>query len=236
MEEKIMWINGNSDDMIREQYRSCEQYISDTTRVSFSDGCEDWVIKGTRHKCAFDVANEGSDDLPAISVVSRRPDIDRADATMGPSGHLGDIADDDHNRELIAASADESSITTDITFDLIESGATVSLAEPRLSFRPGASRDDVRRTLTIYRDAMTTDDGAEIIEAEWSGGRPPLGTAVDGGRLIKADNYDDVRTILQMVCAGEKTKTAAAAELDCARGTIGNAIENRGAMYQLPQQ
>lgn len=177
-------------------------------------------------------------DTEALGVVAGR--IEHL-AETGRIVHEETFADSDsddntHDREFIIPDASERVTNVNLIHQITESGTTVTLAEPRISFREGATLDDIERTLTIHRDAATTANGAEIIDDSRGGGRSPLGTSVEGGRLIKDDDYDDVRIQLQMVCSGDKTVSAAANDLGCVRGTIHNAIEDRAAMYQLPQQ
>ncbi|TKX72616.1 hypothetical protein EXE46_15645 [Halorubrum sp. GN11_10-6_MGM] len=233
MKEKIIWVNGLNEEAIEEQYSTCEQYLCETTDLGFGDDVAGWVAEGSRYTARAELNNRDPDRLPDVSILIRRPTVELPDDEPGFFKHVRDVMRGDSEREVIVA--DPASISGGIIHDITESGATVTIADIRVSFHTGATLDDIKRTLTIHRDALTTDDGAEIIEEQWSGGRPPLGTRVDAGRLVKADNYDDVRVQLQMVAAGDKTATAAADELGCARGTIINAGE-RAAMYQLPQQ
>jgi len=236
MKEMIMILNGINDDMIKDQYLACDQYLAEAMNI-LNDNSEEnaeWVAEGSHYVSYTEVASKQG--VPKMSVLMRRPDIKLSDEATSYRNSLKELMDADHTREFIAPDASETLINATVAHGLTDAGATVTIADEKLSFRPGAARDDIKRTLTIHRDATTTDDGAEIIEEKWAGGRPPLGTRVDAGRLVKDDNYDDVRVKLQMVAAGNKTKAAAAAELGCARGTIDNAIEDRAAMYQLRQQ
>lgn len=56
-------------------------------------------------------------------------------------------------------------------------------------------------------------------------GRPPLGFEKEDGRLIEAENYDQVCAILEMVVKGGLSKRKAAGELRTSRATINRAIE-----------
>jgi len=58
-------------------------------------------------------------------------------------------------------------------------------------------------------------------------GRPPLGFEKEDGRLIEAENYDQVCAVLEMVAKGELSKRKAANELDTSRTTIARATERR---------
>lgn len=63
-------------------------------------------------------------------------------------------------------------------------------------------------------------------------GRPPLGFDKEDGRLIEADNYDQIAATLDMVQKGELSKRKAALELDVGRPTITRALE-RAEVYGL---
>lgn len=54
----------------------------------------------------------------------------------------------------------------------------------------------------------------------------PIPAGYDG-RLHQADDYDHVCTVPKLVAKGKLTKRKAAQELDCARATIGNALQVR---------
>lgn len=56
-------------------------------------------------------------------------------------------------------------------------------------------------------------------------GRPPLGFEKEDGRLIEAENYDQVCVVLEMVAKGELSKRKAAGELETSRTTISRAVE-----------
>lgn len=51
-------------------------------------------------------------------------------------------------------------------------------------------------------------------EEDYHHGRPPLGFGKDDGRLVEAENYDHVATVLGMVQKGETSKRQAATESD----------------------
>ena len=63
-------------------------------------------------------------------------------------------------------------------------------------------------------------------------GPPPLGFDKTDGHLIEKAEFDRVRTVLEMVNAGELSKRKAARELDTSRRTIGRALE-RKELYGL---
>lgn len=65
---------------------------------------------------------------------------------------------------------------------------------------------------------------------EYHHGPAPLGFGKEDGRLVEADDYDRVTTVLEMVSKGEMSKRAAAYELETSRRTIGRALD-RGELY-----
>lgn len=65
-------------------------------------------------------------------------------------------------------------------------------------------------------------------------GPAPLGFTKNDGQLIEADNYDRVRTVLELVALNEMSKRKAARELDTSRRTIGRALE-RQELYGISE-
>jgi DNA invertase Pin-like site-specific DNA recombinase len=81
---------------------------------------------------------------------------------------------------------------------------------------------------------MNTREGiaARQNEDDYHHGPAPLGFEKDDGRLIEAENYHDVVAVLDMVQKDELSKRKAAERLDCARSTIGRAID-RAELYGI---
>jgi DNA invertase Pin-like site-specific DNA recombinase len=67
---------------------------------------------------------------------------------------------------------------------------------------------------------------------EYHHGPAPLGFEKNDGRLIEGANHDHVTFVLQQVADDELSKRKAAQELDCARSTIGRALD-RGELYGI---
>jgi DNA invertase Pin-like site-specific DNA recombinase len=67
---------------------------------------------------------------------------------------------------------------------------------------------------------------------EYHHGPAPLGFEKNDGRLIEGPNYDHVTFILQQVADDELSKRKASQELDCARSTIGRALD-RAELYGI---
>lgn len=69
---------------------------------------------------------------------------------------------------------------------------------------------------------------------EYHHGPAPLGFQKNDGHLIEAENYDRVRTTLEIVKDGDLSKRKAARELDTSRRTINRALD-RAELYNLAQ-
>lgn len=67
---------------------------------------------------------------------------------------------------------------------------------------------------------------------EYHHGPAPLGFNKNDGRLVEADDYDRVRTALEMVQNNELSKRKAARELSTSRRTINRALD-RAELYSL---
>jgi DNA invertase Pin-like site-specific DNA recombinase len=81
---------------------------------------------------------------------------------------------------------------------------------------------------------MNTREGiaARQESDEYHHGPAPLGFSKDDGRLVEDENYHDVVAVLEMVQKDELSKRKAAERLDCARSTIGRALD-RADLYGL---
>jgi len=81
---------------------------------------------------------------------------------------------------------------------------------------------------------MNTREGiaARQENEDYHHGPAPLGFSKDDGRLIETEDYHDIVAALDMVERGELSKRKAAERLDCARSTIGRALE-RAELYGL---
>lgn len=67
---------------------------------------------------------------------------------------------------------------------------------------------------------------------EYHHGPAPLGFKKNDGRLVEAENFDRVRTALEMVANDELSKRKAANELETSRRTINRALD-RAELYAL---
>jgi DNA invertase Pin-like site-specific DNA recombinase len=70
-------------------------------------------------------------------------------------------------------------------------------------------------------------------EAGQHHGPAPIGFEKDDGQLVEGEEYHRVCEVLEQVARGDMSQRQAAKELDCARKTIRNAIEERSDLYGL---
>lgn len=112
-----------------------------------------------------------------------------------------------------------------------------------LTLRPGESdpyQTALFQLLGVFAELeanMTQQRTREGIAArqqndDYHHGPAPLGFEKDDGQLIESDTYHEVVTVLDMVQKGELSKRKAATRLDCARSTIGRALD-RAELYGL---
>jgi len=127
-------------------------------------------------------------------------------------------------------------INTEEICDLVaDRGVAVIDAQHRITLHVKPARDSLppsmQRALEVLAGTAEHAD-ALLAGVEWRGGRPPLGTTSEGGRLAPADDYDDVCRTLQLVNDDVLSKSQAAERLDCARKTVANALQ-RPELYRL---
>lgn len=81
---------------------------------------------------------------------------------------------------------------------------------------------------------MNTREGIAARKEEdgYHHGPAPLGFEKDDGHLVEGENYHEVVATLEMVQKGELSKRKAATRLDCARSTVGRALD-RADLYGL---
>lgn len=122
-------------------------------------------------------------------------------------------------------------------------GAALHIIDESLRIEPNSDdpmQDAIWQLLGVFAEfeaEMTRKRVKEGIAArmeadDYHHGPPPLGFNKDDGALIQAENYDQVVSALEMVSNGNLSKRKAARELECARSTIGRAL-NRAELYGL---
>lgn len=105
----------------------------------------------------------------------------------------------------------------------VHHGTTISILKPGVTIHgEGTAGIEVIHSL----DTETT------LNEKYRGGRPPIGCEVSNGQLVKGENYQRVRQVLQDVISGEISKSKAGERLGCARQTVTNATQRRD-LYSL---
>lgn len=232
--QKIVYIGATSDDEMEEQFDQCIELIEDRRGQSLNSEIRDKQLRKHKRKTATSLG--GGDEHHLITIISNRGDINRPDSERSAIEWVEDIVDDGNADELIMATPSGKVTDAQTIFDLTREIGAVTIASKRITFRAGVELEDIHRMLAAIRDAQMTRDGDEILKQDWTGGRPPIGTEVDGGRLIRGDDYLDVRQTLQKVIFAGMSKSEAAREIGCARKTIGNTINDRADLFDIPRQ
>jgi len=124
-----------------------------------------------------------------------------------------------------------------------QEGSEVHFVRDGLSFGDGKDRPMHRLQLQMLGafsewearvKQMNTREGiaARQQQDDYHHGPAPLGFQKDDGRLVEDSNYHDVIAVLDMVQKDELSKRKAAQRLDCARSTVGRALD-RADLYGL---
>jgi len=126
---------------------------------------------------------------------------------------------------------------------ITDNGAAVHFVRDGLSFGDGKESPMHRLQMQMLGafaewqarvKQMNTKEGiaARQQEDDYHHGRPPLGFEKNDGRLIEAENYDQVCAVLDMVVKDNLSKRRAANQLDSSRKTIDRAL-TRTELYRL---
>lgn len=126
---------------------------------------------------------------------------------------------------------------------LENAGVELHIISEGLTLRPGESdpyQTALFQLLGVFAELeanmaqQRTKEGiaARQENEDYHHGPAPLGFNKDDGRLVEADNYHEVVSVLDMVQKGDLSKRKAARRLDCGRRTIGRSLE-RAELYGL---
>jgi len=120
---------------------------------------------------------------------------------------------------------------------LLDEGHDVHFASHGITLTAGTTLEGLtKRALISITDAVHPEhEGDTDATWSWIGGRPPIGFEVadSGDRLVETDRHPYICRVLQKVVNGQKSTRRASKDLDVARATVDNAIENRPEMYDL---
>lgn len=223
-----------------ERQASIDKIAREATRHSAADA--DAICEAYRWTEEHASTSADHPDAPVTLFVE--PDRDTARDRQGPDDPIGTGF-----RRAAGESDSDSAVMM-----LIDSLATAADGDvQRIIDSENVAVHDCTHRLTLYTwDDDGTDAGlpesvhravevlagtadhadALLAGIDWGGGRPPIGTTSEGGRLAPDENYDDVCRTLQRVADDDLAKTRAADRLGCARKTIDNALD-RPDLYRL---
>lgn len=206
----------------------------------WSDGFVERAVEQTskqlKRNASYEINSISTESDHKVTIISYRPDLDR-EVVEKPDMALRHALTTDQNTEVICNGAPEG-LSLKYVEHILANCELLTFAgdDGGLSLRPGADEGLIERVLDAVRHTERTEDGTEIIEKVWQGGRPPLGTEIDDGRLVKSDNYRDVSRTILLVQRDEISISEAARRLDCTRKTVTNIIDERADMYAVVGQ
>lgn len=225
----LAYITATNDDDAREQIDHCMELMCERLSIKNDSDYNQDVANRLKRKNTVTVVF----DETSLQIISGRQDLNR-DVEM-TLGERFEHAFEQGAREIIVT-AGKSLTNPDAVKKYLNHVRRITFARKRISFERGTSDEQIHRVMSVVKETKTTRDGHEILREEWTGGRPPIGTEVVRGQLVKGDDYHSIRNILQRVAFGDITKSKATREIGCARKTIGNSLRDRAELYDLPQQ
>lgn len=171
------------------------------------------------------------------NLIRRKPEIDVANTPI--SKHVKELTlllsvqESQHNHELVSEMPKYVNhiIVHDIEAvprDVLKSPARVHLVDNDITTNGGLSDATITKIEEIHEQQQLDKD----ILREHRGGRPPIGTTVQDGYLVKSDEYEAVCRVLKQYRNDNASAEGAANALDTSQKTISNAA-SRDALYQL---
>ncbi|WP_044950578.1 hypothetical protein [Halorhabdus tiamatea] len=238
----IIYVSGDSPAERKDDLRTCLKHATHHTG-------ETWLTEPSLTKNTDNATEAIENETPGNSVTIEEGDWhppinqllichDKTTTKNGLDGMMQGATKSNQPYSLIVVHPDElidRANGAERIQELVDCAVDVHLAEAGMVVTSGtAIKGATKRALTTLSDALhpSHDHDTDATYA-WSGGRPPLGFEVDGGRLVETDEYDRICTVLQQVRDSETSKRRAAKRLGCSRGTIINALEDRPSMYGL---
>jgi len=210
-------------------------------RVSTADQSLDRQMSSTKDYAEREFG-AGLDDLEIYRDKSTGTDTDRSGyQTMmedAEDGRLDGVVV--HSISRVCRSISDLERTAS---RLEESGVELHIVSEGLTLRPGDEdpyQTALFQLLGVFAELeanmaqQRTREGIAARQAndEYHHGPAPLGFNKDDGRLVEADDYHDVVTVLDMVEKEELSKRKAAKRLDSSRATINRALD-RADLYAL---
>jgi len=123
-------------------------------------------------------------------------------------------------------------------------GTSLHIVQQGLQMRPGETNPYQRALFQllgvfaeleaeIKRQNIREGIAARQATDEYKHGPAPLGFEKDSGRLVEADDYHRVCSVLEDVARDEMSQRQAAKELGCGRKTIRRTLNDRAELYGL---
>ena len=228
-EQTLVFLSGSSDGDIKEQYEHCVELIEQRTGKSVGDEGRAEHMRDLKRKPTVMVPVRGRDY--GVRFVAERTDTLRDGETANDV--MAECFEGGVHEMIVANS--ESHIIKNIQ-QYFRPVDKITIASKRITIEQGASDEHIHRVLSAIKDHETTRNGDVVIRESWPGGRPPVGTEVVDGQLVKAENFHDVRELIRRVVFDDLSKSAAARQIGCTRKTITNTINKRYDLFDIPQQ
>lgn len=230
---KMVYAEGTTRKELGDDINPCLYYIESEYGISSYAGEEARIIGNAMERIECGYTWQLGDDTFKIVIVSDYPGAQPI-AERSADDYIEWGIDEDDVDELILARP--SMLTAERIVDLLDGYDSITIASSRVTLHADAPAEDVHRIIAAVKNTQTTIEGDEILQQQWGGGRPPLGTETSKGRLVKGEDFEQIRSVLQNVVFGEKSKSRAAREIGCARKTVGNTLRDRAELYDLPRQ
>lgn len=112
--------------------------------------------------------------------------------------------------------------------EVLRSSTRIHLIDNNVTTQGGLSDATINKIEELHEQQQMD----KKILREHKGGRPPLGTTVEGGYLVKSEKYETVRRMLKRYREDNVSMEGAAKALDTSQKTISNAAKRTG-LYQL---
>ncbi|QUO47186.1 hypothetical protein [Halorubrum ruber] len=229
MKQILIYLSGSTDEMIKEQYEQCMELVAQRHGGTLRE--DDKARHLRKLKQQPSVLSTVGDEY-RLCLVADRKDIDRREESAGEVMSKGLKGAD----EMIVGDAEPYLLQPDHVAEYLRKVDEITIAAKRITFTRGASIEHIHRIMAAIKERKTTHDDDEILVDSWSGGRPPIACRVEDGQLVKDGNYHDIRETLHRVVFDNLSKSEAARRIGCTRKTVGNTINRRHELFDIPQQ
>lgn len=228
MEHILIYTTGASSEEIEDQYDECMGLIEQRVGASLEEDDKIEHLQQLRHhpSITFYVGEDMT-----VFLAAERMDLQQPGAPAGDIGECMSVAD-----EMLVCRGLGHMVQAQQIAEFVRKAGKVTIANKRITFERGVDIEHIHRVMAAVKERKTTFSGDEILKESWSGGRPPIGTEVVDGQLIKGENYHDVRELIYRVVYDGMSKSKASRKIGCTRKTITNTINKRYELFDIPQQ